>query len=472
MSKVDGGWTWVWQMLGIGLLGGLVPAIPLAATLGERVDVLEWVAKPDSTDGTHTIESRYKIDDSGRIDVTLVLACKPSTQLTDQRTYKANTEYFLVLKVTGAQLQTEVDTSIDLKEGVNKIGRALVEALGSQRQVEPQKRFVRLDEWFDAGDHNVRAVRVVDDYKFTVQRSGADFGKRSLWNMQFPIMGREQQVTISLKASGMKNFLSRCEAAAGMMMESAERTRKRDGTAAVEQGNLALRQQQDYRAAQQAYLKAEELGFGNADVDVTLGWTFLYGAGGATQNAWEAWKWFELAANQGSAIAQYYLGLMSEKGWSYAFGIPNNAKAEEWYLRSASQEYTAAQSALARLYLRRGNQYDAKALEYGKRAAAKGSPGGQFVVGLMHAYGRGGDAQDCPDGLEKLTAAANSDIAEPQDIAVAQYALGMLHDGGICVPAKDQDQARQWMTRAASAGNSGAADWLNRHETKPVARSN
>jgi TPR repeat protein len=63
------------------------------------------------------------------------------------------------------------------------------------------------------------------------------------------------------------------------------------------------------------------------------------------KNDAEAMKWYRLAADQGDATAQYFLG------GTYHFRQPQNyAEALKWYRRAAEQGHASAQNILGLVY--------------------------------------------------------------------------------------------------------------------------
>lgn len=67
-----------------------------------------------------------------------------------------------------------------------------------------------------------------------------------------------------------------------------------------------------------------------------------------TKDSFKAVEWYRRAAEQGHALAQFYLGLAYDLGQ----GVPADAvKAVEWYGKVAEQGHTFAQNNLANMYL-------------------------------------------------------------------------------------------------------------------------
>lgn len=73
---------------------------------------------------------------------------------------------------------------------------------------------------------------------------------------------------------------------------------------------------------------------GNAEAQFNLALNYSQGINGAEKNEQEAFRWASLAASQGYAQAERFLGACYE----YGFGVNGNAQlAQEWYARAAAQ---------------------------------------------------------------------------------------------------------------------------------------
>src|SRR3989344_1728833 len=101
------------------------------------------------------------------------------------------------------------------------------------------------------------------------------------------------------------------------------------------------------------------------------------------KNAAKAIEWYQKAAAQGHAEAQFSLGLMHANGKE----VPKNAaQAIEWWQKAAAQGHVGAQQNLTVMYFNIGLTYlkgegvpkdAAKALEWFQKAAAQGHAGAQ-----------------------------------------------------------------------------------------------
>lgn len=99
-------------------------------------------------------------------------------------------------------------------------------------------------------------------------------------------------------------------------------------------------EQLDYAEAAKWFQKAADQGI--AEAQFNLG-AMCYNGFGVPQDYAEAMKWFQKAADQGNAQAQNSLGVMYKNG----YGVPKNyAKAKQWYRKAADQGYKNAIEAL------------------------------------------------------------------------------------------------------------------------------
>ncbi|MEZ0223358.1 MAG: tetratricopeptide repeat protein [Alphaproteobacteria bacterium] len=108
----------------------------------------------------------------------------------------------------------------------------------------------------------------------------------------------------------------------------------------------------------------------------------------------EAMKWFQQAAKQGDAEAEWQIGIL------YDFGHPgikgDKAAAKKWCLKSANDGYPVAQHSVGRMYehgeLGLDQNYE-EALKWYSKAASQtnkeGSINAQYAIGRMYERGSG-----------------------------------------------------------------------------------
>jgi TPR repeat protein len=153
------------------------------------------------------------------------------------------------------------------------------------------------------------------------------------------------------------------------------------------------------------------------------------------------------AAEQGSAEAQFSLGLLYANGR----GVPKDENtAVAWYAKAAEQGYANAEYNLGVMYDNgRGVPKDENtAVAWYAKAAEQGYANAQYNLGVMYDNGRG-----VPK--DENTAVAWYAKAAEQGYANAQYNLGVMYDNGRGV-AKDAKRAVLWYTKAAKQGSANA----------------
>ena len=185
---------------------------------------------------------------------------------------------------------------------------------------------------------------------------------------------------------------------------------------------------------------------GHADAQYNLGYKYYTGQD-VDQNHDKALEWFEKAAKQGHAKAQYHLGE------SYAEDEGKKAdytKVRYWYEKAAAQGNADAQFGLAIMYAHGlGVEQDyTKAREWDEKAAAQGHAGAQFGLGTLYNKGHGVE-QDHVKAKEWFEKAA------AQGYADAQFNLGILYHNGEGTN-RDYSKAVEWFEKAIAQGHADA----------------
>lgn len=135
-------------------------------------------------------------------------------------------------------------------------------------------------------------------------------------------------------------------------------------------------------------IEREEEKFPICAANTRLGILYYNGAG-VEEDMQEAKSYFMKAADDGYAMAQYYLGVMEEVG--YEDEEPDYEAALAWYELAASKEYAPALNQLGCLYCK-GLGVDVnyeQAHYYQKRAAAQGYAPAQINLGYLYENGLG-----------------------------------------------------------------------------------
>jgi len=176
---------------------------------------------------------------------------------------------------------------------------------------------------------------------------------------------------------------------------------------------------------------------GNAVAQLRLGVRFADG-----KNYGAAAHWYQLAAEQGLAAAQFNLGTLYFQGQ----GVPKDyVTALHWYQLAANQGLAAAQFNLG-IFYEEGDGVPrdyAAALHWYQLAANQGMPDAELGLASMYEDGKG-VKQDSAESLRWINLAAN------QGHSRAQFALGTLYAEGEEGVAQDYVQAHMWMDLAAS----------------------
>ncbi len=164
---------------------------------------------------------------------------------------------------------------------------------------------------------------------------------------------------------------------------------------------------QDYVEAAKWYRRAAEQG--NAWAQGNLGWMYFFGYGVPRDNI-EANKWirkaaekgvphdvlkevwYEKAAEQGNARAQFELGRMYYMYYHSVGGVPDYGKAAKWFQKAAEQGDVHAQFLLGTLYYDGEGvpKNDIEAAKWFRKAAEQGFTETQLYLGLIYAEGGGG----------------------------------------------------------------------------------
>ncbi|MBF0124457.1 MAG: sel1 repeat family protein [Magnetococcales bacterium] len=122
------------------------------------------------------------------------------------------------------------------------------------------------------------------------------------------------------------------------------------------------------------------------------GLLYFYGQG-VTQDYQAAVQWFQKAAEQGYAVAQFNLAGLYHDGRGVA---QDNAQAASWYRRAANQGYAHAQNNLGLIYYygQGVTQDDIEAAQWLRRAADQGHVLAQSNLAILYLYGQGVQQSD------------------------------------------------------------------------------
>lgn len=164
----------------------------------------------------------------------------------------------------------------------------------------------------------------------------------------------------------------------------------------------------------------------------------------------KAVAWYQKAAEQGDAAAQFELGRI----YTLGFGLPKDeSKAVKWFQKAAAQGLAEAQLNLGKCYLEgTGVSMNlTNACEWFEKAAEQGLMEAQHGRGVCDLLGGVGVLTDETKAVQWWQKAAE------QGFAAAQYSLGRAYYEGFGVP-KDFVLAYAWSNLAAAhTSDTGAA---------------
>lgn len=152
--------------------------------------------------------------------------------------------------------------------------------------------------------------------------------------------------------------------------------------------------------------------------------------------------------DEGFTVAAHQLGKVWRDG---LFGLPDEGRAEEWFLRSAKAGNDYSQYALGKLL--QGQGRTPEAVTWYEKADEQGNQFARYRLGKLYLLGED-VPKDVPAALIYLEAAAT------QGNQYAQYTLGKLYLLGREVE-RDRELARTWLTLSAEQGNPYAQFFLD-----------
>ena len=209
------------------------------------------------------------------------------------------------------------------------------------------------------------------------------------------------------------------------------------------------------------------------------GKNYYYGQNGVSQDYKKAVSKFRIAATQGHADAQNYLGLCYDDG----LGVnEDDVEAVKWYRKAAEQGLRSAQNNLGnRYYNGEGvEQNYTEAVKWYRKAAEQGEKYGQYNLGFCYYHGNGVDkdyteaVKWCQKAAEQGNSSAQNHLghcyyndegvdknyteavkwfrkAAEQGHKYAQYNLGLCYQHGNGV-TKNLTEAKKWYQKAADQG--------------------
>lgn len=191
---------------------------------------------------------------------------------------------------------------------------------------------------------------------------------------------------------------------------------------------------------------------GDRQAQLKLGYLLEQGLGGKV-NMQKAAHWYELAANQGQATAQYLLGRLNQLG--HLGKQPNYVLAKQWYSRAMSN-YAPAAVALGFIHETVDDNYKQAFTAY-ELAANKFSVIGEFDLGLVYEYGKGR-----PVDNKKAEQLYKSAAERGHSRAMVQLAGLYIYDENL----RNYRKGAKWYKKAAKLGDRNAMYQLGRLSEK------
>ena len=186
------------------------------------------------------------------------------------------------------------------------------------------------------------------------------------------------------------------------------------------------------------------------------GWNYYYGKNDVKQDYKKAASYFRIAATQGHADAQNYLGICYDEGK----GVDKDYKeAAKWFRKAAEQGNKHAQFNLGnQYYYGEGVDKDYKeAVKWFKKSATQGHADAQNNLGNCYYIGTGVD-KDYKEAVKWFRKAAE------QGDKTAQSNLGRCYYNGNGVD-EDYVEAAKWFRKAADQGSEYAKEKLEEINT-------
>ena len=191
------------------------------------------------------------------------------------------------------------------------------------------------------------------------------------------------------------------------------------------------------------------------DALAVLGETYLNGEG-VDKDVKLGIEYFEKAADQGHATAQFELGMMYKEGHE---GLVQDVETGlKWLQEAAEQGEAEAQNVLGRHYLQT-EKYE-RSLPYLEKAAAQGHPDAQFGLGVCYGHGFGVE-ENLETSLDFVLKAAEGgdegglQARESAMRKLVEHAVSLVNDGN----ESNRPEFLRLIRKLADLGN-GIAEFL------------
>jgi TPR repeat protein len=188
------------------------------------------------------------------------------------------------------------------------------------------------------------------------------------------------------------------------------------------------------------------------------------GKGGAPMNKPEAFRLYELAANQGDINALFHLGCIYRKGEPEC-GVVRSIQASQQFFRTAI--YEGSPEALNELAILNRDEPEgdtAEAVRCFTLAAAQGHAVSQYGIGSLHRKGQGGLEESTNNSLFWMKKSALQGYADAQ----AHVAMDLIEfsdraclPGTRCYSVDGGPEALFWARKGVEAGHKAAKVYLD-----------
>jgi hypothetical protein len=165
-------------------------------------------------------------------------------------------------------------------------------------------------------------------------------------------------------------------------------------------------------------------------------------------------KWFEKAAEQGYAKAQYQLADMYHSG---ELGDDQRSNCIPWFLKAAAQGNTEAQAVVGELpkyYPNSERLKSVNTIDTLRQGAENGDLNAQFQLARRYQTGDG-VPQDAVEAFKWMQKASQHDQTQSSRVSDALYDLALMYEKGEGVP-QDLSEARNLFLQAAAGHQSEA----------------
>jgi len=203
--------------------------------------------------------------------------------------------------------------------------------------------------------------------------------------------------------------------------------------------------EQNYPRAVEWYVKAADGGYAKAMHNLGK---FYFDGTGVKQDYRQSIKWFRKASDAGMALSMNNVAVQYSKG----LGVPQNAdEAMKWYRKAVKSRSTLAVDNMGKLHAKAQGSAREEIAQWLIGQAKANNAHVAFALAMWHNTGRYEFPTDNARTILYLQKAA--DLGVPQ----AMFNLSQMYLAGLGVD-KDEQKAREWLNKAAAAGNKMALE--------------